>query len=81
MEAYSTTSETEPQKDTRSTKGYAEVKRLCFLCLFVVQKTKCAASSKLKAAQSVVPKVSRSFLQDGSASMYTLKLPDLYPDD
>jgi hypothetical protein len=45
------------------------------------QKTKCATFSKLKAAQSVVPKVSRSFLQDGSASMYTLKLPDLYPDD
>jgi hypothetical protein len=44
-------------------------------------KTKCATFSKLKAAQSVVPKVRRSFLQDGSASMYTLKLPDLYPDD
>jgi hypothetical protein len=45
------------------------------------QKTKCATLSKLKAAQSVVPEVSRNFLQDGSKSMYTLKLPDLYPDD
>jgi len=27
------------------------------------------------------PIVSRSFLQDGSTSMYTLLPPDLYPDD
>ena len=44
------------------------------------KKTKCATSSKLKAAQSVsysLPKLPIG----GGTSMYTLTPPNLYPDD